>query len=284
MNAKNFVPPLRLEIRDKTPADAPWSMFDTAQTESQATDKIKRQKISDTCETRVVDNAPFSAPMATETIVKDTPATIQLIEQIQTDNLALRRETNSARAELAKFKKMPTNPLPPVSAVVVPPQIDAIVGETPLPFGVGDLLRDIHTGVAVRVTELNPKSKMGNRRPGFAWENLTTKPGDKDHTGWVPLASVGCFVQIKEGDPLKIDPNGKESAPPPEITPAAEIAQTPPAAAGATETSSGAASVKIAPVPLIAAAKVNRTPAPRVARTPHERKKPARHTPKHKKK
>lgn len=262
MNAKNFVPPFRLEIREKTPADAPWSVFDTAQTEAQAADKLKRHRIAETCETRVVPNETITIAAAVAPVAQDTAATRQILEQIQTENLALRRETNSANEQLAKFKKMPT-PLPP---------IDALTGETPLPFGVGDWLRDVHTGVAVRVTELNPKSKMGNRRPGFAWENLSTQPGERDHTGWCPLISVGCFVKIKEGDPVKIDPNGKESAPPPEIIPAAELVQAAPAAAGA-------------PSSLIDSAKVNRTPAPRAPRTAHQRPaKPAKHSPKHKKK
>lgn len=276
MNAKNFVPPLRLEIRDKSAAnDASWFAFDTAQTEAQAADKLKRHRVVDTCETRLVPNETVSLAAAAQPVIQDTAATRQLLEQIQTENLALRREANSAKEQLAEFKKMPTPA----------PEIDALAGLTPLPFNVGDWMRDIHTGVAVRVTELNPKSKMGNPRAGFAWENLSTKPGDKDHTGWCPLASVGCFVKIKEGDPVKIDPKGTESAPPPKVQPAAQVVQAVPAAAGATSTASSETTVKIAPAPLIAAANVNRTPAPRAARTPHKRlPKPAKHTPKHKKK
>lgn len=257
MNAASYIRPLRLEIRDKTATnDAPWSVFDLADTQAQAEDKLVRARVSAQCEARILPNAELAAEL--EPIVQDTPGTLQLLEQIQTENMALRRDLNSTRAELANFRKEK-------AAAAAP--LDALAGETPLPFGVGDVMRDIYTGVAVRVTELNPKSKMGNPRPGFAWVNLTTKEGDKDHTGWCPLASVGCFVKIKEGDPVKIAPGEN---PEPTLPPEAEAATAP-------EAAHAAAAPIVPPVP-VPHVPVNRRP----ARATHRSATPPAHHKPHK--
>ncbi len=202
MSTQFSLPPLRIEVRaTPTPgaeATAPWNFLDFAQTEDQANSKIKRAKLPEDWESRIVPNEPIGAA-APAAEPQDTPATRQLLEGINSEKLTLQRQLNEANNELAKFRKAPEAP-----------KVDAIAGETPLPFKIGDWLRDIHTGVAIKVTEFNPKHTWGPAkgqvRPGFAWENMSTKPGEKDHTGFCPLASIGCFVPIKEGDPVKLEP------------------------------------------------------------------------------
>ncbi len=188
--------------------------MDFAQTQDQAASKIKRAKLPDDWESRIVSNEAIGAP-APAAEPQDTEATRQLLEGINAEKLTLQRQLNAANNELAKLRTGRAVAAPATSAA---PTVDALAGESPLPFGVGDWMRDIHTGVAIKVTELNPKHTWGPAkgevRPGFAWENLSTKPGDKDHTGFCPLASIGCFLKIKEGDPVKIEPSAPVSATP----------------------------------------------------------------------
>lgn len=210
MTRHPHTPPLRIEIRaTPTPGaedSAPWHLLDLAQTETQAADKIARAKLPAGTETRV---RPNTALTGQETILADTPETKQLVEQLNSEKLGLHRQLISANARLAMHEKLAATPT------------DAVVGPTPLPFDVGATMRDVHTGVAVRVTAINPPHpRTGNIRPGFAWENLTTKPGEPDHTGFCPLASVGCFTLIRETDPVFTPPSGAE-APPPPVKPAA---------------------------------------------------------------
>lgn len=66
-----------------------------------------------------------------------------------------------------------------------------------IPFRAGQLVRDRNTNVVVRVLELNPNHpRTGNPRKGFSWENTTTRPGQKDHTGFCPVQSVSCFEAV----------------------------------------------------------------------------------------
>jgi hypothetical protein len=220
MSTQFSLPPLRIEVRAvPTPgaeATSPWNFLDVAQTQDQADSKIKRAKLPTDWESRTVANEPIgAAPAAAEP--QDTPETRQLLETINAEKLTLQRQLNAAQNQVARMLKYSLDE-PALrrkfgleNAAFEKPAVDALAGETPLPFGVGDWMRDIHTGVAIKVTELNPKHThgpaRGEVRPGFAWENLSTQPGDKDHTGFCPLGSIGCFVKIKEGDPVKLEPS-----------------------------------------------------------------------------
>lgn len=201
MSAKNYSPPLRIEIRTATPTnDAPWLVLDVAQTDQQAFDKLKRHKIGADAETRVAPNDPLS--VIAPPVVVDTAETKLLLEQYGIENMTLRRENNSLAREIAELKK---KNLPPAA------KLDALAGETPLPFEPGDLVRDVHTGGAVKVTEINPPHPRSNLpRPGFAYESIA-EPGK---FGFVPLASVGCYVKVSAGAPAHAEPTGVEAPPP----------------------------------------------------------------------
>ncbi len=81
---------------------------------------------------------------------------------------------------------LPAEETPPPALVRASDPLDAITGETPLPYGVGATLRDVHTGTTIEVTEVF----RSNRRFAFAWK---TADGS---TGKCPIASLGCFELI----------------------------------------------------------------------------------------
>ncbi len=276
MGPTNFIPPLRIEIRKKAGSKKAkieaWSLLDTAQTETQAADKIRRAALPKDAETRIVPNVEsheiFSAPGAEqpETAAAGGETTLPAVGDILRDahtgvavkvirlggtyrsgkpregftweNLTTRpgdrdhlgfcpSESVGSFVKLSPeavklIEKMETAMSTKETATpTAASAVDAIVGSTPLPFGVGDTLRDVHTGVAVRVTAINGAYKSGKPRAGFAWENLSTQPGDKDHTGFCPLESVGCFEKVAKNAKPVAEPSGEE-APPPEVKPAAE--------------------------------------------------------------
>lgn len=221
MSAPNLVPPLRIEIRGiAADGDLPWFVLDTAQTAAQAKNKIHLLRLSAQVQTRIIPNESIAdvAP-----VVLDSPETKSFIEQTGGEMLTLRRELQIAQSELSKMKQE--------KAAVV--KMDALAGETPLPFGAGDFMRDVHTGVMVRVIAINPAHpRTGNPRAGFSWENMTNKPGDPDHTGFCPLGSVGCYTKASERSPAVVTPTGDETPAPKEKSAAvASVAAESPAPA-----------------------------------------------------
>lgn len=70
---------------------------------------------------------------------------------------------------------------------------DAIVGVTPLPFGVGDVLEDVHTLAQIRVTKIHEADNSGR---GFDWENLD--PDATEKTGTCPINAIGNFAPVKK--------------------------------------------------------------------------------------
>lgn len=68
------------------------------------------------------------------------------------------------------------------------PKLDAIAGESPeFPFGVGDTVRDIHTGALVEVTAVGLDAALR----GFDWKH--TDATAKEQSGSCPLNAVGNF-------------------------------------------------------------------------------------------
>lgn len=202
MNPNPHTSPLRIEIRpagkDGLGGESNWVFLDTAQTESQAADKIKRHRIAEGYETRVVPNDPISIPV---NVVQDSPETKQFLERMGNEAVGLKRQLHAATTENEKLKE----------EKLMAEKIDALAGQTPAPFKNGQHLRDVHTGVAVRVTEADaPHWQIGNDERGFKWVNLTTKEGDKDHTGFCPFKSAGCFQPIDEGAPARAEATGQE--------------------------------------------------------------------------
>ncbi len=67
------------------------------------------------------------------------------------------------------------------------------------PFEPGQLVRDRATQVIVRVAAVNPPHpRTGNPRRGFSWVNTENNTGDKDHTGFCPEQSAGCFELVPQ--------------------------------------------------------------------------------------
>lgn len=192
MNVLQYLSPLRIEIRSVpthgAEASVPWYLLGTAQTQGQAEDMVKRHKIPAAFETRIIPNDPLAVLSAE---VKDTPATLLLVEQYGVENLTLRRELNAAKAALESAKKELGQRQPHVDE----PAAVALKK----PFAVGQTIRDIHTGVALRVThDDEPHPQIGNPERGFKFVNLTNQPGDADHTGFVPFKSAGSFEKIED--------------------------------------------------------------------------------------
>jgi hypothetical protein len=222
MSAIKFVPPLRIEIRDVSAAgETPWFFFDSAQTQSQAEDKIKRHRVSSDCETRIIPNDPLR--LVPDSVMEDTPETKTLIEQLNLDRLGLQRQLNSAMAELEALNRE--------KAIALSPRVDVAAEAAKLPFEIGDVLRDVHVGWSVKVTGFGRKHPREETIfPGFHWVNLSNNPGDPDHTGWCPAASIGCYVKVKASDPVKAEPTGEEvqyGVPAGTVTPTASAAIEP---------------------------------------------------------
>lgn len=176
MSAKNFAPPLRIEARELNAENVgPWSIFDLAQTETQAENKTKKAKTAaPELEFRTVPNVPDERAA---TVYQDTPETTRALETLGNDNMKLRREIAALTLDLEKFRK------------AAAPAVDSIAGPTPLPFGVGAKLKDTHSGAIVTVTAINPPHpRSGDPRPGFAYS------ADLGVTGFVPVNSVGSYV------------------------------------------------------------------------------------------
>ncbi len=61
------------------------------------------------------------------------------------------------------------------------------------------LLRDRNTNVVVCVVDPDaPNPQIGNPARGFKWVNTTNEPGDRDHTGFCPHTSAGCFEPVEK--------------------------------------------------------------------------------------
>ncbi len=186
MSASKIAPPIRIEIRDKIAVgSAPWLALDLAHTEEQATRKIHSARLGDSYETRAVLNLPLDLPPPPS--VTESAEDKHLISRLTSQNMALLRENSALALRLAAFEPKPA------------PVVDAVTGPTPLPFSVGDYLRDVFTRGIVRVTELNPLGKDGKTpRPGFAWENPSAEPGSANFKGFCGLASVGCYGPVTD--------------------------------------------------------------------------------------
>lgn len=165
------VPPLRVEIRPASETSAPWSVFAVASTEMQA-----RKKSTETpkgFDVRTEPNAPLAGP-AVE--FRESPESTRTIETLGARNLELARQVARLEMELETFRKRSAPP-------------DAVAGPTPLPFGPGAILKDIHTGAVVTVQEINPPHPITkNPRAGFSWK------AHDGQTGFVPYQSTGCFA------------------------------------------------------------------------------------------
>lgn len=193
MSLENFLSKLRIEIRIKpTPGaedSVPWSVLDLAETPEQAAGKLKRARLGEEIESRVLANEPIDSLPSTDTTERDS--LLATLEQQAREMMDLKRKLNVAEIELAKFRTKPVEP------------VDAIADVAPLPFEVGDKLRDIHTNAVVTVLALNKKLRpdlpggefnleepsMWIDCPGFTWETA-------DEIDFCPLVSVGCYVPV----------------------------------------------------------------------------------------
>lgn len=76
--------------------------------------------------------------------------------------------------------------------------VDALVGVTPLPFGAGAVLEDMHTKAHIRVTKVHEADGSGR---AFDWENLDAE--SKDKTGTCPINGIGNFVVVEDAPKKK---------------------------------------------------------------------------------
>lgn len=233
MNLADLTPPLRLELRE-IPAgeNAPWALVDLAHTQSQAEAKLSRlvASLPETVEARIAPNLPVAVlepdAEAEAEAAQISEETAQLIANLRRDNADLARQLAEAKA--VKVYTAVTAPTtssssgggvaavaPAVAAAPSAPAVDTIVGETPLPFSVGDFLTDVHTKVRVRVTAINPLHESGPHkgtpRPGFAWDDPAKKPGEPDSSGFVPLNGIGNFKAA--GAKGAVKSSGRKSPP-----------------------------------------------------------------------
>ncbi len=246
----NFIPPLRIEVRAKKAKGETWSLLDTAQTETQAADKIQRAQLPADAETRVVPNTlgtPIGVPEKGETEPEapltvgdymkdlDTGTAVRITatvgkyrsgkarEGFTWESLAAPGATGFCPAASSScFERITEKEAKKIAAAQAeklaeevarntpPPKVDAIVGSTPLPFAPGDTLRDVHTGTAVRVTAINGTYRSGAPRAGFAWETVATKEGKPESTGFCPLQSIGCFAKAADDAKPQAKPSHKE--------------------------------------------------------------------------
>lgn len=171
MDLSKLVPAFRIEIRRAGSAKKePWLVAELAHVESHVTARMPYWKNQSELEVRVSDN--FT--VAVETPVFITPAPAPVLAPLTTPPAIV------ATA-------------PAVVAPVMPTPTEAITAASPeLPFKVGDRLQDIYVEhhPELTVTAINPEGV-----PGFSWampEHETTK------SGFVPLASVGCYKKFEE--------------------------------------------------------------------------------------
>lgn len=185
--ANTLAPQFRVEISVAALADAPWYIYFLGSTEAQCTAKIAREKLTSLgIANRVVPNETITSPEPTN----EVPAEFKLVmHDVQNENISLRAEN----LRLKEQKRVALLPLP---------KIDAIAGLSPLPFEVGQIVRDNFTGATVRVVALNPASpkKPDVPRPGFGWELPGGRTDDPQSFGFVPLQSVGCFRALAAGE------------------------------------------------------------------------------------
>ncbi len=185
--AQTLAPQYRVEISVADLADAPWYLYFLGATEAQCTAKIAREKLTSLrIASRVVHNETITAPEPTN----EVPAEFKLVlHDVQNENLNLRAENMRLKAA-ARIAAMPVT------------KVDALAGLSPLPFEVGQIVRDNFTGNTVRVVALNPASpkKPDVPRSGFGWEILTGRTADPQSFGFVPLQSVGCFRALAPGE------------------------------------------------------------------------------------
>lgn len=190
------LPPFRIEIRHKGSAkNAPWSLFGIALSEEQRDTKLAdypRHFAGYDFRAVVNDwNDPNKVAEENEELESLRDFRAALIKGTGTDDLdylaaAVKAHEKSpaivagleARANLAE------------TALRVAKDPEGATGASPVfPFGPGDHVRDIHTGVSVRVIAVGPEAKGGE---GFDWEG----PGGE--FGHCPIASVGCFEPEKK--------------------------------------------------------------------------------------
>lgn len=198
MDLSKLVPQHRIEIRRAGSAKRePWIVAELAHTAEHLAVKLGFWKGQPDIEFRTVNNFLTAA----EPVVAAVAAIVQPAEPMT---------KKTAAPVVATTPAVATAPAVIVTPVAGSPE--AVTGATPLPFNVGDFVRDVHTGVKVRVTGINPDG-----RAGFSWEKTAERvEGDADHTGFCPLASVGAFAPAKESEPAEKKPTGVE-APPPEV-------------------------------------------------------------------
>lgn len=159
----NKIPAFRIEIRDD---DSKWWPIEFSHTLNQAEFKVARAASEfGPDNVRHVPNEPLVEPAPSSNPTPQTPAP-------------------------APAPQPPAVVLEPTPAAA--PPIDALVGVTPLPFGVGAVLEDIHTHGRVRVTKIHDADQSGR---GFDWENLDTTSAEK--TGTCPINAIGNFVAVE---------------------------------------------------------------------------------------
>jgi len=215
MDLSKLVPLHRIEVRRAgSKKSEPWIVAELAHTDAQLAVKLGFWKKQEDIETRTVDN--FSVAADPVVALKPAAAPAPVVEPVAPPVVV----TSSPGLTITMSKKNSPAPVvataPAVVATPVPGSPETVTGATPLPFGVGDFVRDVHTGVKVRVTAINPDG-----RAGFSWEKTTPRvEGDADHTGFCPLASVGAFESATEKSPATTEPSGVET-PAPEVKPPA---------------------------------------------------------------
>lgn len=189
--------PFRVVLRDRGASlDTPWTFFATANTDAQAAAIIRQNNFSVMdVDAEIQPNTPLENSAPVYEVPRETR---QLITQLQNENLELRTQNFRFQNQLDERALAHQQAK---AAAVAKENLDAITGESPMPFAPGQTVRDLFTGIAVLVTELNPKSKKtGNVRKGFAWRSLTKQPGERDYEGYVPLESTGCYRALRDGE------------------------------------------------------------------------------------
>lgn len=189
MEILKLVPAFRIEIRAADADDnAPWIVAELAHGSSHVDAKLPRWRSVPGLDSRAVANLPAPATVATaSTAEMTTPLTVP-------------------PAIVATA--------PAVVAPQLPASTDAAAGATPLPFDVGSILRDAHTGARVRVLEINPVWGQTQKvRAGFKFECEAFPIDHPNRIGFCPLQSVGCFEIVPTNAPATVADTAKAAAP-----------------------------------------------------------------------
>lgn len=195
------LPPFRIEAAplDKSGdlAKAPWSLFGTASTDSQAKQKVESlMEIHPDYVFRAVPNEWQTENLVSllqEKLDRNDEFRQNVIRQCGSDDInfladavflskAADKKIGDLKAQLKEAKAL-------ASQVATPP---AEVAKK-FPFAVGDHLEDTHSGTIVRVTAVGEKASKGN---GFDW---VLDDGDaKGMVGHCPKESMEYFAPIKK--------------------------------------------------------------------------------------